>query len=248
MSHCGALLREWRTYRGIRQLTLALEAGTSQRHLSFIESGRAKPGEDLLGKLADLLQLTLRDRNALLVAAGYAPRFGEADWSSPDLALVRQAVQLVLRGHMPHPALVLDVTSTILDANPAALALLNATAADLGKMNLVDRVLTPGTLREAIVNWTEIATYLLARLRESARYRGPNSRVHATYERAVSLAGDALAAPSPPSAPRPVVPLALRVGDETRHWFTTVTTFGAPQDALVEEITIELFHPWSGSI
>lgn len=228
----------------MRQLTLALEAGTSQRHLSFVESGRAKPGEDLIIKLADLLQLTLRDRNALLVAAGYAPRFGEADWQSPDLAMVRQAVRLVLDGHMPHPALVLDVSSTVLDANPAALALLNAAPTALGTINLVDLVFTPGALRDAIVNWTEIATYLLARLRESARYRGPNSRVHATYERAMTLAGAAFAAPSPPSAPRPVVPLAFRVGDETRHWFTTVTTFGAPQDALVEEITIELFHPW----
>lgn len=241
---CGVLIREWRTYRGMSQLTLALEVGTSQRHLSFIESGRAKPGEELLLKLANSLQLTLRDRNALLVGAGYAPRFGEATWDSPELTMVRQAVRLVLDGHAPHPALVLDVTSTILDANAPALTLLGATPRDLGRLDLITLVFAPGPVRDAIVNWGEIATYLLGRLRESARYRQAGSRVHVAYERALALAGPALSINPLPNAPAPVVPLTLRFGDETRRWFTTITTFGAAQDAFVEEITVELFYPW----
>ncbi len=245
MSHFGALLREWRTHRGMSQLSLAIDAGTSQRHLSFVESGRAKPGEELVLKLAELLGLTLRDRNALLFAAGYAPRFGEASWESDELALVRHAVRLILDGHSPHPALVLDVTSTILDANDAALTLLNATSAEFGKLNLIDLVFRDGPVRDAIVNWTEVATYLLGRLREAVRYRSPASRVHATYERAAKLAATSVPLDVGPSAPAPVLPLVFRVGDETTHWFTTVTTFGAPQDALVEEISIELFHPWT---
>lgn len=243
MGRFGVLLREWRAHRKVSQLTLALDVGVTQRHLSFVESGRAKPGEELVLRLAELLGLALRDRNALLMAAGYAPRFGEADWDSVGLAPVRDAVRLILNSHQPHPALVLDVESTILDANEAALALLAAPRSELGRLNLVDLVFVPGAVQEAIVNWDEVATYLLARLREAVRYRGPGSRVGAVYERATRLATGKLRPLACPAAPSPFLPLSFRVGEQTLNWFTTVTSFGGPQDALVEEITIELFHP-----
>jgi PAS domain-containing protein len=224
---------------------LALEVGVTQRHLSFVESGRAKPGEDLVVRLSELLGLALRDRNALLIAAGYAPRFGEADWASPALSSIRDAARLILESHEPHPAFVLDVDTTVLDANRPALALVGASASDLGRLNLVDLVFGPGPVRAAIVNWEEVATYLLGRLREAVRWRGSGSRVRPVYERALRLAGASLPTLPAPAAPLAVLPLSFRVGSETLHWFTTVTTFGAPQDALVEEITIELFHPLS---
>lgn len=247
MSHFGELLREWRAHRGVSQLQLALEVGVTQRHLSFVELGRAKPGEDLVLRLSELLGLALRDRNALLIAAGYAPRFGEADWASQALSRIRDAARLILDGHEPNPAFVLDVDTTVLDANQPALELVGASRSDLGRLNLVELVFAPGPVREAIVNWNEVAMYLLGRLREAVRWRGPTSRVRAMYERAVNLAGAELARLPTPAAPLAVLPLSFRVGNETLHWFTTVTTFGAPQDALVEEITIELFHPLSVS-
>lgn len=139
--------------------------------------------------------------------------------------------------------MVLDIDTTILDANEPALALVDASSEDLGRLNLVDLVFAPGPVRDAIVNWSEVASYLIGRLREAMRYRGPTARLRLVYERAARLAASQLPVLPTPASSTPVLPLSFRRGDQTLHWFTTVTSFGAPQDALVEEITIELFHP-----
>jgi transcriptional regulator with XRE-family HTH domain len=243
MSAVGALLKEWRVARGVSQLALAVEAGVSQRHLSFLESGRAQPGEVMLQRLSDALRLRLRDRNALLVAAGFAARFGEGSWAGPELAPVRQAARLLLEGHSPHPGFVLDAETTVLDANEAALELVGARRGQLGTLNLVDLVLAPGPVREAIVNFDEVAAFLLSRLREASIYRGQASKVHAAYARAASLVGDVVRSRRPGAATGVLLPIAFRIGGTVRRWYSTVTTFGGAQDALVDEIAIELFHP-----
>lgn len=248
MDRFGGLLKEWRASRGTSQLKLAALADISQRHLSFVESGRSRPSEELVLKLSEILGLGLRARNELLVAAGFAPRFGEGSWDRPALGFVRKAARLLLESHEPNPGFVLDAASTILDANGPALALLQATPEVLGRVNLVELVFAPGPVRDAIVNFDEVGGFLLARLREAAAYRGPGSSVRAAFERASALARSSGLSPNPVAIAGVLLLLEFRVAGEVRRWYTTVTTFGAPQDAFVEEITVELFHPYDGPV
>lgn len=243
VSELGALLKDWRALRGKSQLSLALDAEVSPRHLAFIESGRTAPSQDMVLRLADALLLGLRERNVLLVAAGYAPRFGEGAWNSAEMKELREAAAMILRAHDPHPALVLDAASTVLDANVGALTLMGEGRDALGHINLMDRVFSPGRVRSAIGNWQEVAGFLLHRLRENARLRGPHSESARVLARVLAYP-DAGQLPTMPGGSGSVlVPLTFTVDGATTHWFTTVTTFGAPLHALAEEITIEQFHP-----
>ncbi|OAM84238.1 helix-turn-helix domain-containing protein [Devosia elaeis] len=237
-------LREWRNRRGMSQMALALAADVSPRHLSFLESARARPSPGMVMRLAEALDLPLRERNGLLVAAGFAPQFGDSDWLSPQMAEVRQAAELLLVAHAPYPALVLNAGFDILEANPAAWALLGGKRPDGGALNLCDLVFLPGPVRAAIVNWDEVAFYLLHRLRDGTRRHGPQSAVAQTLMRAMRQDGAAALERRQGGARNTVLlPLEFRIGDEVTRWFTTVTSFGGPQDALAEEITIEQFHP-----
>ncbi len=237
-------LREWRNRRGMSQMALALAAEVSPRHLSFLESARARPSAGMVMRLSEALDLPLRERNGLLVAAGFAPQFGENDWLSAEMAEVRQAAGLLLEAHAPYPALVLDAAFGILDANAAALALIGGPPAPGTRANLVDLVFLPGPVRNAILNWDDVAGYLMHRLREATRRHGPNSAVAQVLRRARMQAGadglDTIAAGGRGSV---LLPLHFRIDGQITRWFTTVTSFGAPQDALAEEITIEQFHP-----
>ncbi|WP_240359189.1 helix-turn-helix domain-containing protein [Pyxidicoccus trucidator] len=242
-SELGTLLKDWRALRGKSQLSLALDAEVSPRHLAFIESGRTAPSQDMVLRLADALMLGLRERNVLLVAAGYAPRFGEGGWNSEALKELRQAAEMMLKAHDPHPALVLDAASTVLDANVGALTLMGEGRDALGHLNLMDLVFAPGRVRSAIGNWQEVAGFLLHRLRENARLRGPHSESARVLARVLTFPDARDLPPMPGSAGSVLVPLTFSVDGVTTHWFTTVTTFGAPLHALAEEITIEQFHP-----
>ena len=243
----STLLREWRAFRGMSQLELALNADVSTRHLSFIESERSKPSTDMVLRLAEALDLPLRERNAMLVAAGFAPQFGDSDWHSEAMAEVRRAAALLLAAHEPYPAIVLDMAFNLLDANPPALAMINAGREMVGNVNLVDLVFTPGAVRDSIVNWSDVAEYLLHRMREGVRRHGPQSAMGDVMRRAMA---------QPHAADLSVVrgnwrgsillPLEFSRDGLVTRWFTTVTSFGAPQDAMAEEITIEQFHPNPG--
>jgi transcriptional regulator with XRE-family HTH domain len=237
-------LREWRTRRGMSQMALALAAEVSPRHLSFLESARARPSVAMVTRLSEALDLPLRERNGLLVAAGFAPQFGDSDWLSPQMAEVRHAAQLLLAAHAPHPALVLDAAFFILDANEAAYGLIGGKPPEGAALNLGDLVFGPGPIRDAIVNWSEVATYLLHRLREATRRHGPHSEPAKVLARARRQPG-VMELERAHAAARGTVllPLDFRIDGEVTRWFTTVTSFGGPQDALAEEITIEQFHP-----
>ncbi|WP_332688091.1 helix-turn-helix transcriptional regulator [Devosia sp.] len=240
----SAMLREWRGLRGMSQLDLALSAEVSTRHISFIESERSKPSADMVLRLAEALNLPLRERNGLLVAAGYAPQFGESDWWSDAMADVRRATALLLAAHEPHPAIVLDAAFNILDANPGARGMIGISPDGPGTLNLVDLVYRPGPVRDSIVNWVEVAEYLLHRMREGVRRQGPQSAMGAVMRRAMVQPGAALLSTvRGPGRGAVLLPLEFKVDGQITRWFTTVTSFGAPQDALVEEITIEQFHP-----
>ncbi|WP_332701544.1 helix-turn-helix transcriptional regulator [Devosia sp.] len=240
----SAMLREWRGLRGMSQLDLALSAEVSTRHISFIESERSKPSADMVLRLAEALNLPLRERNGLLVAAGYAPQFGESDWWSDAMADVRRATALLLAAHEPHPAIVLDAAFNILDANPGARGMIGISPDGPGTLNLVDLVYRPGPVRDSIVNWVDVAEYLLHRMREGVRRHGPQSAMGAVMRRAMVQPGAALLSTvRGPGRGAVLLPLEIKVDGQITRWFTTVTSFGAPQDALVEEITIEQFHP-----
>lgn len=240
----SSLLREWRGLRGMSQLSLAMSSGVSTRHLSFMESERSRPSAEMVLRLAEALDMPLRERNAMLVAAGFAPQFGDSDWHGEAMAEVRQAASLLLAAHEPYPALVLDMAFTILDANPPALAMIGAGRDVLGQVNLVDLVYQPGPVRESIVNWTDVAEYLLHRMREGVRRRGAHSAIGTILRRAMAQPGAAaLSAVRVQKRGSILLPLEFEVAGEVTRWFTTVTTFGAPLDAMAEEITIEQFHP-----
>jgi transcriptional regulator with XRE-family HTH domain len=237
-------LREWRNLRGMSQLDLALSADVSTRHVSFIESERAKPSVEMVLRLAEALDLPLRERNAMLVSAGFAPQFGDSDWQSEAMADVRRAASLLLAAHEPNPAMVLDMAFNILDANPPALGMMGAGREALGKINLVDLVYVPGPVRESIVNWSDVAEYLLHRMREGVRRHGPQSAMGTVLRRAMLQPGASdLSKVRGDWRGSVLLPLEVRIGGQVTRWFSTVTSFGAPQDALAEEITIEQFHP-----
>ncbi|SMQ62760.1 DNA-binding transcriptional regulator, XRE-family HTH domain [Devosia lucknowensis] len=239
-------LREWRAQRGLSQMALALLAEVSPRHLSFLESARARPSAAMVLRLSAALDLPLRERNGLLVAAGFAPHYGESDWNSDAMAEVRHAAQLLLGAHSPSPALVLDAAFTILDANEGAFALVGGRPEAGVRLNLAELVFMPGPVRDAIVNWDAVAGYLLHRLRDATRRHGPESNVARVLTRVSRQPGvdglerDALGAAGV------LLPLEFRIDGTVTRWFTTVTSFGGPQDALTEEITIEQFHPVTG--
>lgn len=237
-------LREWRTRRGMSQMALAMAADVSARHVSFLESARSRPSPAMVLRLAEALDLPLRERNGLLVAAGFAPHFGDSDWQSAKMAELRQASQLLLRAHSPYPALVLNAALDILEANGAALALIGVEMLPEKRLNLADLVFSPGAVRASIVNWEEVARYMVHRLREGARRRGPESPVARVLRRVQQHEGVERLNPRPEGHNGQVLlPLEFEIDGQITRWFTTVTSFGAPQDALAEEIAIEQFHP-----
>jgi transcriptional regulator with XRE-family HTH domain len=226
------------------QMALALAAEVSARHLSFLESARARPSPAMVLRLAEALDLPLRERNGLLVAAGFAPHYGDNDWLSPQMSELRQAAQLLLKAHGPYPAIVLDAAFDILEANGAAMALLGVEALPEKRLNLADLVFEDGAVRDSIVNWAEVAGYMMHRLREGVRRHGPGSPVARVLMRVKRHEGVEELSVRPEGALGQVLlPLEFRIGGQATRWFTTVTSFGAPQDALAEEITIEQFHP-----
>lgn len=239
----GNILKHWRDLRGMSQLDLALEASVSARHLSFIESGRTRPSAAMILKLSEALSLPLRERNALMLAAGHAPRFSESDWSSSNLETVRAAAKLILDNHEPYPAIVLDSSFNVLEANTAAWSLLGTKATETA-INLVDAIFLPGPIRDSIENWDEVANYFVHRLRQAVSYWGTNSAVAAKLDLALLAPGVKSLIDQPAGTTDTVLlPVVLRKDGHITRWFTTITSFGGALDALAEEIMIEQFHP-----
>jgi len=243
----GVLLREWRAARRVSQLGLALEAGISPRHLSCVETGRAQPSRDLLARLAEALGMPLRERNALLVAAGFAPRYSESPLGTPELARIRHAIECILVQQEPFPAFVLDRHWNILMANQAALrvnqSVLRGRPAAHG--NMIRQFFDPDDLRAAVVNWEEVAGELIRHL-HSAVAANPAD------EAGRALLKEALAYPGVPpgwrtrsldAAPKPLLTTVLRGEGRDRAFFSTITTFGTPRDVTLDELHIECCFP-----
>lgn len=241
----GELLRRWREYRRISQLDLSIQTEISSRHLSFVETGRSKPSRDMVLRLAEQLEVPLRERNRLLLAGGFAPVYGESPLDAPRMAGVRAAIRQVLTGHEPYPALVLDRGWRLLDAN-AGLALftgLVAPALLADPANVLRASLHPDGLAPHIVNLGEWRAHLLTRLHRQAVSTADDSLTELYDE----LRGYPCDQPEPevelPGAADVVTPLRLRHPGGELAFFSTITTFGTAADVTVAELMIESFYP-----
>jgi transcriptional regulator with XRE-family HTH domain len=242
-SPVGELLRQWRERRRISQLDLSIEADISTRHLSFVETGRSQPSRDMVLRLADSLDVPLRERNHLLLAAGYAPVYGETALSAPQLAAVRQAIRRVLKAHEPFPAVVVDRAWNLVDAN-ATIALLTADVAPQllePPVNVLRLALHPDGVAPRIVNLGEWRAHLLARLRREIAVSA-DERLVALLDELRDYPGD-----TPDGAVTGsgdvVVPLRIRTDVGELSFLSTVATFGTPLDVTVAELSIESFFP-----
>ncbi|WP_405949082.1 helix-turn-helix transcriptional regulator [Streptomyces prunicolor] len=226
------VLRERRTDRRFSQLELALRAGTTQRHVSFVESGRSVPGRELVVRLAEALELPLRERNELLLAAGYAPVYAESSLDGPVLAPVREAIGHILRGHLPYPAVVVDRGGRLVAANSAFGVITEGAAAELlgPGANVYRLALHPDGLAPRIINLAEWARHILARLGQLAELRA-------------ELAGYVPELGSGEGALGFAVPLRLRSSYGELRLMTTVTTFATAVDVTLAELKLEAFLP-----
>ena len=244
----GDLLRDWRQRRRLSQLDLSLEAEISTRHLSFLETGRSAPSRDMVLRLAERLEVPLRERNRLLTAAGYAPVFPERPLSDPALRGAREAIDLVLKGHEPYPALAIDRHWTLVAANGAVAPLLAGAAAALlsPPVNVLRLSLHPEGLAPRIVNVEEWRAHLLARLRHQVDI--------AADPVLAELLVELSAYPAPKGEGRTkaaaqgdyagvVVPLQLATDAGILAFFSTTTIFGTPVDVTLSELAIEAFFP-----
>jgi len=244
----GGLLRDWRTRRRLSQLDLALDTGVSPRHLSFIETGRSRPSPQLLTTLAERLQMPLRERNRLLLAAGYAPRYAEGRLDAAAMEQVRGALERLISAHDPYPGVVLDRTWNVLLANRAAGALAALLPAHLQgpTLNVIRAGLHPEGFAKITVNFDDWGGHLIDVLqREAARTADPallalEREVH-DYPNV-----DALRSRRDPAVvpvPRLLVPFIVDLPIGRVSLFTTRTFFGSPLDVTLEELCIEMFYP-----
>ena len=241
----GEHVRRWRQLRRMSQLDLALEAEISQKHLSFVESGRSIPSRDMILHLAERLALPLRDRNVMLLAAGYAPSFPERGLDDPALRPARRAMELILRAHEPFPALAIDKHWTMVAAN-AAVAALTAGVEDEALLNPPVNVLRlslhPRGLAPRIVNLAAWRHHLLERLRQQIAVGGDPVLIRMLNELSAYPGTATDAPPSDDELPL-AVPLRLRVGSVVLSLISCTTVFGTPLDVTLSELALESFFP-----
>ncbi|MFE9448514.1 helix-turn-helix domain-containing protein [Streptomyces sp. NPDC006739] len=242
----GRLLRAWRERRRVSQLELALRADSSARHISFIETGRSRPSEEMVLRLAEHLDVPVRERNSLLLAAGYAPRYPETPLGDPALDALRDGMERLIQGYEPYPALVVDGTYTVVAANRGIAMLLEGVAESLFRPapNAMRLTLHPEGLAPRIRNLREWRGHLLAQMeREIALHRSDTLR--ALYE-------EVAAYPVPEEAPggepeEPVayfaLPLLIEHAGRTLSFVSSISTFNTPMDVTVAELAIETFLP-----
>lgn len=245
----GGYLRAWRQHRRMSQLDFALEAEISQRHLSFMESGRSTPSREMLLHLAERLDVPLRDRNAMLLAAGYAPVFAERALDDPAMTQARKAIDLVLKGHEPFPALAVDRHWNLVSANAALTPLMAGVAlASLleAPVNVLRLSLHPQGLAPRIANLAIWRAHLLDRLRHQIAVSGDND-LSALLQELTAYPAPATTVRSLNNQPQDfggvIVPLELVTDHGLMSFFSTTTVFGTPLDITLSELALESFFP-----
>ncbi len=240
--HVGDHLREWRQRRHLSQLDLAGDAEISARHLSFVETGRAAPSREMVLKLAERLQVPLRERNVLLVAAGYAPAFPQRSLDDPALKSARAAIELVLKAHEPYPALAIDRHWNLVSANRMVMPLLQGIAPHLlgQPINVLRLAFHPEALAARTVNLAEWCGHLLERLhRQCEATADPGLlKLHAELK-----AYPIPARSGPLSSDNVAIPFKLRLNGEVLSFISTTMIFGTPVDITLSELALEAFFP-----
>jgi transcriptional regulator with XRE-family HTH domain len=245
----GDLLRAWRTKRRLSQMEVALRAGVSPRHLSFVETGRSRPGAASLLAIAEVLAVPLRERNALLLAAGYAPRYSQTALDAPDadMAQVRRSLQRVLDAHDPYPGIALDRGWNLVLSNAAARRLVALLPPALSQPvpNIFRLALHPQGMAAFTVNFAEWGRHMLLELRRLADASTEPALAALLDEVSAYPNVQALAPPSAPCATAMplLLPCVFELGGQRLALFTTLATIGTPRDVTLAELTLELFYP-----
>lgn len=246
-SELGALLRHWRDVRGKSQLDLSLDTGVSQRHISFVESGRSVPGRQTLLDIAGALDVPLRDRNTLLLAAGYAPIYSEEAWNAPDMQSVTRALERMLRQHEPFPAMVMDRTWNVLMTNAAAPRFFGGfidMAARPTPRNMLHLMFDPAGMRPFIANWDDVAQALLQRVAREAVGRVVDDGTRELLAALQAYPDVKVAWESPVAlSAGPVIPFSFVKDGAVLNYFSMVTTVGTPQTVAAEELRLECLFP-----
>ncbi|MFD4376232.1 helix-turn-helix domain-containing protein [Streptomyces sp. NPDC058486] len=250
----GPLLRGWRERRRLSQLELALRADSSARHISFVETGRSRPSEEMILRLAEHLDVPVRDRNALLLAGGYAPRYKESTLDAPELETLREGIARLLQGYEPYPALVVDGSYTVVAANQAIAMMLEGLPEHLltPPMNVMRITLHPEGLAPRIRNLREWRGHLLAQMERQIAFARSDA-LRAVYEEVAAYplpepsgsgaAGDAEDAEDPEPYPYFALPLRIEHDGRVLSFVSSISTFNTPMDVTVAELAIETLLP-----
>ncbi len=245
-AHVGALVRAWRTSRHLSQMDLALNAGVSTRHLSCVETGKSQPSPALLARLSDALSIPLREQNALLIAAGFAPKYSRIDLSDDEIAPIKQAIDCILKQQEPYPAFVINRYWDVLMVNDAAqrlFAYLREGGAKHG--NILHQVFDPSDMRPHLNNWEEVASDLMRHLHNDIAGSPQDARAKALLNEIMSYPNvpEEWRHREPGTAPLPLLTTYFNDKRSTLAFFSTVSTFGTPRDVTLAEIRIECLFP-----
>lgn len=241
----GSLIKIWRERRRKSQLDLALDAEISTRHLSFVETGRAKPSREMILLLAENLQIPLRERNKILITGGYAPTFSEKTLDDFSMAAVREAIDLILKGHEPFPALAVDRVWNMVAANRIVPILLDEISPKLLEppANVLRLSLHPEGLAPKIVNFNEWRNHILRRLKKQAEDTGDTRLEELFNELSKYKKNNRKSEKSLESNPQIIIPLQIKTKFGVLSFISTTTVFGTPVDVTVSEIALETFFP-----
>jgi transcriptional regulator with XRE-family HTH domain len=239
------LLRDWRVARRLSQLELALEAEVSTRYLSCVETGKSQPSREMIARLAEALTMPLRERNALLTAAGYAPGYPETALRTTELAQIRQAIELTLEHQEPYPAFVLNRYWDVIQTNPAAVRMGDFLIGGSAHTNMLHQFFDPNDLRGVVTNWEEVAGDLIRHLHDALAANPFDTKTR-------TLLDDVLRYPGVPSQwqareltapPPPILTVEFRKDNQALRFFSTFTRFGTSRDVTIDELRIECTFP-----
>lgn len=240
MEPFGNLLKHWRQRRRYSQLELAIAANVSSRHISFLETGRSRPSRTMVLQLSDVMDVPRGERNTLLASAGFSAAYAARDDDSSDLRFVHEAIGWTLQRHDPYPAIAFDRHWRVVQMNRCATALLGRLGVAAGD-SLLDAFLSPGPLRDALVNWHEIAREMRTRLRTESRHYGGDPVLEAAIDQFDALNTDDR---DESRAPYPaVIPVVFRAGPHDLSFFSTIAQFGSAEDIALADLKIEMMFP-----
>ena len=246
----GQLLKQWRSQRNFSQLDLSMASNVSQRHISFLESGRSHPSRDMVLALSAVLNIPLRQQNKMLTAAGFVAVYSEFDLSDPEVAPIRRALEFTLRQQEPYPALVMDRYWNQIMINKGAENLIGwltegAKLPDGIGPNLIKLTLHPQGIKQYVQNWEVVATHLIRRVYRETKAEGQAQQSQALFESLLAYPGveALLRSPAKENWQLPLLNTTFSKGDQQLSFFTTLTTLGTPQDITLQELRLECLFP-----